>query len=308
MDTDGSLLLFTPIDPIFLIIPLLVSLLTTRSKSSPTTKPDAFSTTLSLESSDAKREDRFLPLDDLIGEASLQEVYRLAEPFAEVGKGEGKQEKEGEWMGCEDVVRLCRLESVRSRLKDACETQCELLSLFLRLEPIFNTSPAFNASDESEATTFYRPSPARILTILRAKTTALAHPPTFAAFPSLVAQILRNGLDEEVLAAYRGALDEEGGKEREVERKKRIAEQARVRVACEIIGGYLSPDVFQALVSSYEYVPPFPFSMHALTGYPIASRSWRNTSIRKRPSRLLRAIPFRARPTAPLRMRRRNRA
>jgi hypothetical protein len=44
------------------------------------------------------------------------------------------------------------------------------------------------------------------------------------------------------------------GKEREVERRQRVGEQARVRVACEIIGQYLSPDVFQALVTSYEYV------------------------------------------------------
>lgn len=94
----------------------------------------------------------------------------------------------------------------------------------------------------------YRPSPARILALLRTKTTALAAPRTFAGFPSLVAQILRGGLDEAVLDAYQDALegDEKGGG------KAKVAEQARVRVACELVGGYLPPEVFQCLVSSFE--------------------------------------------------------
>jgi hypothetical protein len=135
MFKDGSLLLFTPIDPLFLVIPLLVSLLTTRSKSSATkpTTDSGFSATLKLETSETKREDRFLPIDDLIIEASRTEGYRLAEPFAEVkneeeGKGKGEEE---EWMGNEDLVGMCRLESVRSRIKDACETQCEFLPIHL---------------------------------------------------------------------------------------------------------------------------------------------------------------------------------
>lgn len=41
-------------------------------------------------------------------------------------------------------------------------------------------------------------------------------------------------------------------KHEEVVKRQRIAEQARTRVACEIVGGYLAPDVHQCLVRSYE--------------------------------------------------------
>lgn len=122
----------TPIDPLFLVIPLVASLLT-RSKSddSPQT---GFRKTLALEScagsGPSKRDDRFLPLDDLIIEASRTGSYRLVEPFAESGKGVGEVKDEGdeaEWMGSADVVALCALDCVRTRLKDACETQSESL-------------------------------------------------------------------------------------------------------------------------------------------------------------------------------------
>jgi hypothetical protein len=86
----------------------------------------------------------------------------------------------------------------------------------------------------------------------------LAAPETLATFPSLVKQILRNGLDEEFLDAYKAAMADEvedkvqQRKQDEVVRRQKIAEQARTRVACEIVGGYLGPDVHQCLVRSYE--------------------------------------------------------
>lgn len=114
-------------------------------------------------------------------------------------------------------------------------------------------------TDPSEQSTYYRASPKRILQILRLKVNKLADPQTLASFPSLVKQILRNGLDEEFLDAYKSAMGEEVGddkvqqrKQDEVIRRQKIADQARTRVACEIVGGYLAPDVHQCLVRSYE--------------------------------------------------------
>lgn len=127
----------TPIDPLFLVIPLVASLLASRSKSNSEKdlKADtAFSTTLELETDGtSNRSDRFLPLDDLIIEASRTAGYRLDEPFADAIKGKTEDKGDGadavhdeaEWMGNEDVIRLCQLLSVRQRLKDACETQCK---------------------------------------------------------------------------------------------------------------------------------------------------------------------------------------
>lgn len=134
--------------------------------------------------------------------------------------------------------------------------------------------PAFGSTDESAESIFYRPSPARILDILRNKTAALASPTTLAEFPSLVAQILRNGLDEGILDAYKSALDPQGEEgTRDLGKRRAVAEQARTRVACEVIGGYLSPDVFQSLVSSYEYVPSSARTRARLPflGFPCAS-------------------------------------
>lgn len=58
--------------------------------------------------------------------------------------------------------------------------------------------------------------------------------------------------------AYKAAMVDEvedktqQRKHEEVVKRQRIAEQARTRVACEIVGGYLAPDVHQCLVRSYE--------------------------------------------------------
>lgn len=127
------------------------------------------------------------------------------------------------------------------------------------LTPIYLAFGHPTETNSSEESTYYRASPQRILQILRSKVDKLADPQTLASFPSLVKQILRNGLDEEFLDAYKAAMGEEVGddkvqqrKQEEVVRRQRIAEQARARVACEIVGGYLPPDVHQCLVRSYE--------------------------------------------------------
>ncbi|KAI5449995.1 hypothetical protein NCC49_003886 [Naganishia albida] len=241
--SDGSLMMMTPIDPLFLVIPLVASLLSSRFKPTANIKADnTFSETLEIETEAPKtRSDRFLPLDDLITEASRMPGYKLDEPFAEMVKGKTQETVEApeeEWMGNEDVVKLCQLASVRQRLKDVCETQY------------------ITASEDS---TYYRASPQRILQILRIKVDKLAAPETLATFPSLVKQILRNGLDEEFLDAYKAAMVDEvedktqQRKHEEVVKRQRIAEQARTRVACEIVGGYLAPDVHQCLVRSYDF-------------------------------------------------------
>lgn len=138
-------MVMTPIDPLFLLIPLVVSLLTNHSKSNRAQNDSkhvdkTFSTVLHLENDEkATRTDRFLPLDDLITEASRMDVYKLEEPFTVTKKGKTgdaadvseldavmKREEE-EWTGNEDVVRLCELQSVRERLRSICETQSESL-------------------------------------------------------------------------------------------------------------------------------------------------------------------------------------
>lgn len=123
-------MMMTPIDPLFLVIPLVASLLSSRFKPTANIKADnTFSETLEIETEAPKtRSDRFLPLDDLITEASRMPGYKLDEPFAEMVKGKTEETVEApeeEWMGNEDLVKLCQLASVRQRLKDVCETQCE---------------------------------------------------------------------------------------------------------------------------------------------------------------------------------------
>lgn len=130
------------------------------------------------------------------------------------------------------------------------------------LQPNANhQSSAFGQSSEtnpSEESIYYRASPRRILHILRSKVDKLSDATTLASFPSLVKQILRNGLDEDILDAYKAAMvdveDEkvQQKKQEELVKRQKIAEQARTRVACEIVGGYLAPDVHQCLVRRYE--------------------------------------------------------
>ncbi|KAJ9113235.1 hypothetical protein QFC22_006074 [Naganishia vaughanmartiniae] len=271
--SDGSLMVMTPIDPLFLLIPLVVSLLSTRSRSTTRAQrgskaPDTtFSTVLDLENDEnASRTDRFLPLDDLISEASRMEVYKLEEPFTVVKKGrngdtvEGSEldglmkREEDEWTGNEDVVRLCELQSVRQRLRNVCETQ--------KFPPSTEDEALPTTIDQD---TFYRASPRLVLDLLRIKVDKLANAATLSSFPSLLKQILRGGVDEDMLYAYQAVL--EGAeqvvdkvqlkKNAEAARKQKVADQARVKVACEIIGQYLSADVFQCLVKSYEYVQHF---------------------------------------------------
>jgi hypothetical protein len=127
---DGSLLFLTPIDPLFLVIPLLVSLLSRPGKSAnDVAREQPFSATLSLETAGGSRTDRFLPLDDLILEASRTDGYRLPEPFAQPRKEPEPDDavRGEEWMGSRDVVELCRLGCMRTRLADACETNGEPL-------------------------------------------------------------------------------------------------------------------------------------------------------------------------------------
>lgn len=115
-----------PIDPLFLVIPFLVSLLSRgRPNESPGERP--FTATLALESSGGARTDRFLPLDDLVLEASRTRGYRLPEAFAPAGKDEPRKDGD-EWTGCGDLVELCRLDGVRTRISHACETKGQLRS------------------------------------------------------------------------------------------------------------------------------------------------------------------------------------
>lgn len=297
-------MVMTPIDPLFLLIPLVVSLLSTRSRSTRAQNDNkapvtTFSTVLNMETDEkATRTDRFLPLDDLIAAASQMDVYKLEEPFAVAKKGKHgdatdsteldalmKREEE-EWTGNEDVVRLCQLQSVRQRLRDLCETQSkssrQTQASCTHHTPaylgLFSEFPSTTDDDTQPTTidqdTFYRASPRLVLGLLRLKVDKLADAATLSSFPSLLKQILRGGVDEDILDAYQAVLDGAENvedkaqlkKTAEVTRKRKVADQARVKIACEIIGQYLSAEVFQCLVKSYEYVqhPFFSTSMAQL--------------------------------------------
>lgn len=151
LSTDGSLLLYTPIDPTFILIPLLLLVLSrtpldtsscslsSNSKSKSLTNNDDpssfFFHYLESERSGTKNRSRFLPLDDLIHEVATSKEYRLEEPFRSRGKQqrhgrgedemEGVEEGQGEVRVNEDLLRLCDLPRVRKVLKELCEEQSE---------------------------------------------------------------------------------------------------------------------------------------------------------------------------------------
>ncbi|KAJ9104675.1 hypothetical protein QFC21_002173 [Naganishia friedmannii] len=221
----------------------------------------------------ATRTDRFLPLDDLITEASQMEVYKLEEPFTVTKKGKKgdvadvseldslmKREEE-EWTGNEDVVRLCDLQSVRQRLRDLCETQKTPSPAHAALPEFPLSTDEVTQPTTIDQDTFYRASPRLILDLLRSKVDKLANAATVSSFPSLLKQILRGGVDEDMLNAYQAVIDDVERVEDKAQLKKhaemvktqRVADQARVKVACEIIGQYLSAEVFQCLVNSYDF-------------------------------------------------------
>ena len=143
----------TPINPLYLVIPLLVAQITNTSNSSSTT----LQTAIEREKAN-RRTDRFLPFDDLLDSLTRLDRCRLPRPFIPPSSERGKNRARGEVMrmdmgveeedemdleiermrmkagrvedeqvdqgeGNEDVGRFCEVECVRKLVKGLCETQ-----------------------------------------------------------------------------------------------------------------------------------------------------------------------------------------
>lgn len=107
--SDGSLLLLTPISPLYLLIPLLLSPLSSPSSSSPKTtfltlleleRISAQSTTNSTSAGNkgkSKRKDPFLPLEDLIESIATSISRSKRERARSTAVGKGKEKARDMW-------------------------------------------------------------------------------------------------------------------------------------------------------------------------------------------------------------------
>lgn len=258
------MLLTTPIDPLFLVLPLLLSLVLSNSSSSAVTLANA----LSLEKT-GKRTDRFLPLDDLLESLSRVERCRLAAPFSTQHQPKAgtkhtidqdedihqyeEPTNEDEWMGSEDVERLCSMTRVRNRVVEMCQAQGRFL--FLMSSNDFQlTSPLITSTDIS-GQTFYRPSIESSLSLLKTKLTRLADPSTFASVPSLRRGLITLGLGPLIDSQEALIKNESGDPVKPTEMSasdEKVLELARIRVVADVIGEYLEDSVRVALMAEYE--------------------------------------------------------
>lgn len=277
--SDGSLLLYTPIDPFFLVVPMLLVLLSQippSPQASSSSSSSFFAQQLAAENKKSSRS-RFLPLDDLVHEVASSSEYRLPKPFpsrkrkrVEVDQDEDDTATgttgEGARDWNEDVVRLCELESVREAMKAVCEVQSEWPLGYgdpgvhgqadgrIGWSPVgFAHKQEDSANITSQDGTYYRPSATRMIEIIRRKIDAVSralltqHPEggsdetTNTPFPTLVRQLARDGIDLERLQTQSQSKDDE-----------LVTRQAAERVAIQVIGQWLPSVVVQSVTESYE--------------------------------------------------------
>jgi ribonuclease H2 subunit B len=93
------MLLHVPVDPLFLVIPIIESLTTTST--------------------------RFQPLGDLVAQASVDPRFALPEPFSKEPAGSGFNE---------DISRLLAIKSVRRVFRACCEKKGPFNYMFKRLK------------------------------------------------------------------------------------------------------------------------------------------------------------------------------
>jgi hypothetical protein len=137
----------TPVNPAYVVIPLLVALATSETTSIQTALEDGKS---------GSRTDRYLPFDDLTESLSKLQRCRLEGPFTRLplsSKPKGKQKQVlnededdvsagadqtadggGLRTANEDVLRLCRIENVRHTLKRFCETEGKFVTCIIFLD------------------------------------------------------------------------------------------------------------------------------------------------------------------------------
>ncbi|WVQ84931.1 hypothetical protein IAT38_007094 [Cryptococcus sp. DSM 104549] len=167
----GNLLVHYPIDPLFLVIPIILDLI-------PAGPPP------------------FQPLSDLIYAASISSTFSLPLPFTSDPKG--KAPATGDEARNDDIDRLLAIKSVRRVFKACCEK---------KVVPAVPASPSSN-SPPPPPQRYYRPSRSLILSHLTRKVEAFAQPEEFEKFDHLVRMLGRDGLlekgaDQELLKLAR---------------------------------------------------------------------------------------------------------
>jgi hypothetical protein len=110
--SDGSLLLMTPINPRYLLLPLLVAYATTPSSSSASSSSRTIPRITLSQALKDERSDNFLPMDDLVDSLSRLPVGN--EDNDEVDRN-----------GDEDVAKFLGLPIVRQALLSLLETKCK---------------------------------------------------------------------------------------------------------------------------------------------------------------------------------------
>jgi hypothetical protein len=110
--SDGSLLLMTPINPRYLLIPLLVAYATTPSSSSASSSSRTIARITLSQALRDERSDNFLPMDDLVDSLS-----RL--PVGDEDNDDVERNGDG------DVAKFLELPLVRQALLSLLETKCK---------------------------------------------------------------------------------------------------------------------------------------------------------------------------------------
>ncbi|AAW45309.1 hypothetical protein CNBH3810 [Cryptococcus deneoformans B-3501A] len=168
----GAMLVHYPIDPLFIVIPLILALV-------PNGPPPPFQ-----------------PLHDLLSAASTSTSFALPLPFTSGTKGKSPNRSEGV---NEDIERLLTLKNVKRAFKACCEKKV------ISTAP---PSPDPSSSPQPPTQSFYRPSQDLIIQHLKRKAGFFAGPEEFEKFDHLVRGLGRDGLlekdiDEELLSSAR---------------------------------------------------------------------------------------------------------
>lgn len=182
--SGGSILLHVPVDPLFLVIPIITSLLSSSSSSAA----------------------RFQPLGDLIAQASVDPGFALPEPFSTEPLASGSRGFN------EDITRLLDIKPVRRVLRACCEKKgssqpdSDLLLTHasapadMSVVPTGPPSPPSSSSsitlDKVNSSTYYRPSTGIIINHLKRKIEHFAQPEQYEKFDHLVRGLGRDGLLE----------------------------------------------------------------------------------------------------------------
>ena len=280
----------TPINPKYLLIPLLISYATGRTSSSSSQSHITLPQALERQRT-GERSDKFLPVDDLVEALARLPRNRLAMPFAETrsSKLPDRRRREVEedledmdemdremerlrpgglsnetddaargraWEENEDVARFLNVPIVKQALLSLCESQGMSLKVYypadMRALELRRSLVAAISS-----TMYYRPSLDGIINWLRSRLSNIASVDTFEQQPSLRRGLVSLGLGP-LLESLMDQHTEEQGVEIEVkvkvraEEDERVLELARVRLAGDILGQYIEPGTKAALLESYE--------------------------------------------------------